>query len=242
MSEVVTRERAARVEFPFACLAPLDDGVRARIEAEALRVNDRYLEEFLEKYAFCPYSREGRRRGEVQRYVHFCDSHDPEPLVERMRQVAADESQVVAQVIFPLIDVSAVDFERFCRQLTDYAHSQLFDHDVLAAAPLHPDLRFTQSNPEALIPLFRRTPDPTLQWVRLDALQNLYSGRESDTVFVDASSIDSYLRDNAGRTPLYETIAQANAKMLQRLSVPTVEALLSDIARDARDSYARILA
>ena len=111
----------------------------------------------------------------------------------------------------------------------------------MAVAPLHPELRYNQSTPEALIPLFRRTPDPTIQWVRLDALEGIYAGKESDTVFVDVAAIDEYMAHSANRTPLYETIAKANAAMAKRLSTPTVEALLADIATDAAQSYEKIL-
>jgi hypothetical protein len=34
---------------------------------EALRINDRYLHEFIEGSSFCLYARQGRRTGQTQR-------------------------------------------------------------------------------------------------------------------------------------------------------------------------------
>jgi hypothetical protein len=241
MPRLVTKVRPERVDFPFAALPAVSAETKAALERDVFRANDRYLNEFLEKYAFCPYSRDARRKGEVHRYMHYCECLDPRPLVELMHRIAGDSTHVVAQVMLPCIDVTAPDFARFVHQLTDFAHAELGGRDVLAVAPLHPALNFSQTTPEALIPLFRRTPDPTIQWVRLDALESVYAGRESDTVFVEASSIDAYLEKNPKKAPLYETIAKANAAMTKRLSVDLVVALLEEIANDASVSHRRIL-
>ncbi len=238
---ILTRTAPTRVEFPFEALEPASASVKRALEREALRVNDRYLEEFLEKYAFCPYSREGRRKGQVHRYVHYCDSHDPESLIELMQEVAADPQQVVVQVIMPGIDVSPEDWIRFGKELTDYGHAKLGGPNVLACAPLHPALPYNTLNPEAMIPLFRRTPDPTIQWVRLDGLAAIYEGRGGDTVFVDVNSIGDYMEHVSPPVNLYERIAQTNAAMAKRMSFEVIEALLGSIATDARKSYARVL-
>ena len=238
---VLTRAAPTRVEFPFEALEPATAAVKERLEREALRVNDRYLEEFLEKYAFCPYSREGRKKGEVHRYVHYCDSHDPEPLVELMHQVAADPQRIVVQVIMPVIDVSPEEWIRFGQELTDYGHAKLGGPSVLACAPLHPELPYNTLNSEAMIPLFRRTPDPTIQWVRLDTLAEIYDGRGGDTVFVDANAIGDYMEHVSPQLNLYERIAETNAAMAKRLSFDVIETLLGSIASDARESYARVL-
>ncbi len=239
--DFLTRAAPTHIEFPFEALEPATASVKKRLEREALRVNDRYLEEFLEKYAFCPYSREGRKKGQVHRYVHYCDSHDPGSLVELMHKVAADPQQVVVQVIMPLIDASPEGWIRFSQELTDYGHARLGGPSVLACAPLHPELPYNTLNPEAMIPLFRRTPDPTIQWVRLDGLASIYEGRGGDTVFVDANAIGDYMEHVSPQVNLYERIAETNAAMAKRLSFEVIEALLGSIARDARQSYARVL-
>lgn len=240
MSQLVTRQPPSSLEFPFEALEAAPQALREQMEREALRVNCRYLEEFLEKYAFCPYSRGARKKNTVSHYVYYCDSHDPAPLVRRMAAIAADPQQVVAQVIFPAVDVTPKDWIRFSHDLTAYAHAQIGGGAVLACAPLHPELPYTTSCAEGMIPLFRRTPDPTIQWVRLDGLAAIYKGRGGDTVFVEPSSIMDYVATASTRPDLYQRIAETNAAMAKRLTFPIVEDLLADIARDAQKSYARI--
>ncbi len=244
---VDSRARRTEVLVPFEALGPLPETVRQDLAREALRVNDRYLVEFLEKYAFCPYSQEGRARGIVSRYVHIFEESKVEPLVERMLEIADDPKQVVAQVIFPLIEVGPVEWRRFCHDLTALGHCRRGGRDALAVAPLHPELGFSPIRDEALIPLFRRTPDATIQWVRLDALADIYEGRGNGTRLVDAESLKRMLEqqmlgiERRERTPLWDRIAATNAVMARRLTLPIVEELLAKIADDARASYTRIL-
>lgn len=241
MREVVdSRTRPDDVPIPFDALDPIPTALQRAIAAEAIRVNDRYLDEFLERYAICPFSRQGREQGAVSRYVHHFSERSVEPLIARMREIAADPKQVVAQVILPLIEVGPDEWTRFCHRLTALGHGRMGGPDVLAVAPLHPDLPYTEANDEALIPLFRRTPDPTIQWVRLDGLAEIYEGRGKGTLFVDIDAIGAHLAKES-RPPLWNRIASTNAAMARRLTLPKVVDLLADIVSDARESYARVL-
>lgn len=241
MSLVVdSRTRPDEVAIPFDALDPIPASVQQAIADEALRVNDRYLFEFLERYAFCPYSRQGRAEGIVTRYVHHFSEHSVEPLIARMREIAADPKQVVAQVIFPLVEVGPEEWTRFCHRLTALGHGRMRGPDVLAVAPLHPELSYSDLNDAALIPLFRRTPDPTIQWVRLDGLAKIYEDRGKGTAFVDIDAIEAHLASES-RPPLWDRIARTNAAMARRLTLPKVEQILADIVRDARESYVRVL-
>ena len=65
---------------------------------------------------------------------------------------------------------------------------------MLACAPLHPKLPFVEANMYGLVPLFRRAPDPTIQWVRLDGLEALYAGRGSDNQYLQVQDIESFVR------------------------------------------------
>lgn len=107
------------------------------LEQEALRINDRYLHEFIEGSSFCPYARQGRRAGQTQRYVYLAETLELQPLIDRMAQIAADPQQVVAQVILPVIEAEPESWRRFCMDLTDLGHAQM-GQIVLACAPLHP--------------------------------------------------------------------------------------------------------
>ncbi|MBI4957763.1 MAG: Rieske (2Fe-2S) protein [Myxococcales bacterium] len=239
------RTPAPEPVVPFEALPAIAPGVERAIAAAALAANDRYLETFLEPHSFCPFSRGGRSRGLTQRYVHYAATTELEPLYERMLEAAREPGKAVVQVILPLVDVAPDAWCRFCHALTAAGNDRLRDRlgceaEVFAVAPLHPELPYLTVNPHALIPLFRRTPDPTIQWVRLDALDALYSGRSGDTVFVDPGDIAAFLA-TPRRTPLYDRIAETNLRMAARLGIPEVERTLREMARAARDSYARIL-
>ncbi len=230
------------LSFPFEALPPISAAGLEAIKEHALRVNHRYLIEFIEEYAFCPFSREGRRKGQTTRYVYYIDRLEAAPLIELMHQIAADPKQAVAQVIFPIIEVAPLDWVNFCTELTAAAHALLPGRDVLALAALHPGLAFKTLNPFSLIPLFRRAPDPTIQWVRLDALEAIYEGRKKGTTFVSLADVPKLVAAGRPKKPLYDRVAETNQSMARRLGIDKVVELLAEIHDDGRRSYARILA
>jgi hypothetical protein len=226
---------------PYEPLPAVSAALRAAIEREALRVNDRYLHDFIEEHAFCPFARAGRLAGQTSRYVLYADTPSVEPILALMARVAADPQQVVAQVILPLVEVDPDAWIRFCDEVTAAGHARLGGPPTLAFAALHPALRYHTGNPFALIPLFRRAPDPTLQWARLDALADLYAGRGTEHRFVDPDDIVAFVRDAPPpRPPLYDRVAETNAEMARHLGLARVEAQLADQAADARRSYRRL--
>jgi hypothetical protein len=226
---------------PYEPLPPVSAALRAAVEKEALRVNDRYLYEVIEEYAFCPFARSGREAGQTSRYVFYADSPSVEPVLAIMAQVAEDPQQVVAQVIFPAVEVEPDAWIRFCDELTAAGHERLGGPPKLAFAALHPALRYHAGNPFALIPLFRRAPDPTLQWARLDALAELYEGRSTERKYVDPADIFRFVATAPRpRPPLYDRVAETNAKMAKHLGLPKIEAMFADQARDAQQSYRKL--
>jgi hypothetical protein len=243
---IVSSSPPERVEPPFAALPPICPQLAAQLEIEALRANDRYLHAFIEEYSFCPFARGGREAGQTKRYVEYAAFTAPEQLVDRlvelMRRIAADETQVVAQVILPLVEVEPEAWIRFCDELTALGHARRGGPAVLAFAALHPRLAYSDQNAFAMVPLFRRSPDPTIQWVRLDGLEKIYEGRDSEVRFVDPANILAFLRDAPPpRPPLYDRIAETNRKMARRMGLPRVEAMLAEYATDAQRAYQRVI-
>lgn len=228
---------------PFEPLPELGPEVRRALEALALEANETYLASFIEAHSFCPFAAGGRARGLTARFVHVAERKDVEPFLDLMDRAAAAPEKAVVQVIVPAVEVSAADWTRFCHEVTAAGNARLRargDASVYVVAPLHPDLPYSTRSPFALVPLLRRAPDPTIQWVRLDALDALYAGRSSDTVFVDPADVARFLRAKH-RPPLLERIAETNLKMAERLGVPEVERALREIARRARARYGRAL-
>lgn len=230
---------------PFAPLPPLTLGARRALEAIALEANDRYLETFLEPHSFCPFSRGGRKRGLTHREVCLASSLDVTPWLDLMEALAADPTKVVAQLIFPAIEVPPDAWSRFCHELTTAGNERMRvgvgkGAEVFAVAPLHPELGYSTKNAYTLIPLLRRTPDPTVQWVRLDALEKLYEGRSAKTVFVDVAELEAFLAAPQ-KKPLFDRIAETNQQMAERLGVAEVERTLRELSRWAQARYARAL-
>ncbi len=236
------RDAQRDLVFPFEALDPLDATTKRAIEEAALRANDRYLHEFIEDFSFCPFAREGRKAGTTERHVFIADSLDPLPLFELMRDIAARPKILVAQVIMPLIEVSPRDWRTFCHGLTGAANAFIGEPESMAVAPLHPDLPYTTTNPSTLLTLFRRAPDPTIQWVRLDGLAAIYKGRGGETVVLSPAQICEMLIAPPRRQPnLYDRIAETNMAMARRLGFEKVEAMLRGYSDDAAAEYRRIL-
>lgn len=239
------REPLSAPHIPFDPLPSVSAATRQAIVAAALDANDRYLDVFLEPHSFCPFARGGRQREHTVRLVHYAGTTDIAPLLDHMENLARDPAKVVVQVLFPLIDVTPAAWERFCHDLTAVGNERLREGigngtAVFAVAPLHPALPYLPINPYSIIPLFRRTPDPTIQWVRLDALQHLYRGRSNDAIYVDPAEIDVFLA-KPRREPLFDRIAETNLQMARRLGIGEVERLLRELSRSAQASYARLL-
>jgi hypothetical protein len=238
--DVITSGPPTCLELPGEALEPISEVAREALEREVHRVNDRYLVDFIEEYSFCPFARSGRVKGQTKRYVYYADTTSVEPLLDLMCEVAADTSQVVVQVVLPLLEVEPEEWVRFVKALTSMGNARMDDGPVLACAPLHPRLAYLERNAATMIPLFRRAPDPTIQWVRLDGLAAIYEGRNDDTEYFDPDKLDSYLLEPAPKS-LYDRIADSNFSMAKRLTTKHVEGVLAECVKDGRQSYTRVL-
>jgi hypothetical protein len=102
-------------------------------------------------------------------------------------------------------------------------------------------LNYRTDSAAALISLFRRAPDPTLQWVRLSALDSIYRGRKGGTNFVDLSHVAKLLGAPAKRD-LYEEIARSNQATAERVGIQVLEHRLTELHQQTQAAYRRILA
>ncbi|MCP4444478.1 MAG: Rieske 2Fe-2S domain-containing protein [Myxococcales bacterium] len=235
------RQIDAAPKLPFTPLPEIDAAMCRELKAAALDANQRYLVDQIEEHSFCPYSRGGRAQEQTERYVHYYSESDVRPLIEFMAKAASDPGLVVVQVILPMIETDPEEWIDFCHKVTDLGNEYLgAGTETFAVAPLHPALAYKDTTPFALIPLFRRSPDPTIQWVRLDGLTALYAGRERDTKYVDPSDIMAFMEEKH-QQPLFDRIAETNLLMANRLGIPRVEEALSNISVAAQKRYMNIL-
>ena len=226
-------------ELPFVLGCEVPSAKRREIAEAALAANDRYVIEFLESYALCPYARSGRERGVTERRVHFAETADSCALAQAYDEIAPGDVEVL-QIIFPLVKVEPADFSRFVYEVTEALNARQ-PRPLFASAALHPGLAYTRETATGLISLFRRAPDPTLQWVRLATLDHIYRGRKGGTSFVDPKKLGEVLGAPVKRD-LYDEIARTNQATAEQMGLDGIEGWLGALHTETQQAYQSILA
>lgn len=225
---------------PFEPLPPLDKLLRGQLRSVAEAAYDRYLIAFLEEHSLCPFARGGRRRGLTTRVAYVAQSTDAQPLIDIALAAAPDAAKAVVALIVPAIEVAPEAWRVFALGITNAVNAAHAGGPVYSVAALHPDHPYSAQSPLSLIPLFRRAPDPTMQLVRLDALEAVYEGRSGKDVYVPPELIPEVL----SRPPppsMFDRIAETNMKMAQRLGIARLERDLRVIHQETRRAYQRVL-
>lgn len=210
--------------------------VESRWVEEALIVYRRYATEVVEGLKLCPWALPARKAGRVRESVLLLDTRDASRAADETVRMAVDESVDIGLVIFPRLDLSRPEFERFVarvRELDTERHAP--NSAPMAMAAFHPDAEPNLESAERLTPFLRCTPDPTIQLVRTSALDAVRSKDEHGSALVDLSTIDlaTFLTTPA-KAPMHERIAETNLATIKERGVDTVRALLRDI-RDERN-------
>lgn len=211
-----------------------DDALRH----EAIRLYRRYQTEIVEALKLCPWAERARLDGRVREEVVLATELDPEPALAAIDALARDERVEIGLLLFPRLRVGLEAFERFVSELlTKDAERRELGTAPFALAAFHPDARADLSDPERAIPFLRRTPDPTIQLVRYEALESVREGFNEGTQFIDVKVLMTldWTRDDT--LPLRERIARANLRTVTKLGVDAVERLYADIFRDRDATY-----
>jgi hypothetical protein len=194
---------------------------------EALLRNDRYLREFVEALRLCPYARRCREEGKLHRRV-LRSRAEALPAIAAIEALPA-ESVEVALLIFPDEpadgEAAARAFGSFCAELRPHLES-------FYCVAFHPALPRDLFDAQRAVQFIRRSPDPTLQLVRIATLTTVRGGDAGGSRYVDpaALSLEQLL---ALETPLSlsDRIAEANLETLRREDPDRVEKLLADLRR-----------
>jgi hypothetical protein len=204
-----------------------------------LRLNDRYLDEVVERFDFCPYARGARQAGQVARAV-ILDGSEGGALYEAVlavRQTAARAETVIGLLIFPRLELDPDGFDRFVNRVRELDQEKAF-----ALAAFHPSAPYGVDTPQKLVMLLRRSPDPTIQLVRFSALAAVKGGAEpSNKKFLfhySARALAELDKRAEIRTPS-EKIAQSNFATVGREGEARVRAVLDGIRADRDAAYAR---
>jgi hypothetical protein len=164
--------------------------------------------------------------------------------------MAAELAQIpkleVALLLFPLWDVSRADFEEFTAQVIQADALRYRSRSApFAFAAFHPAAVADATKPERLIPFLRRSPDPTLQLVRIQALERVRKGDAPGTQYVDPKQVDFAALRLALQQPakpeisLRQRITQANHETYLQAG-ETLEHVYEDIVLDRRRARAAL--
>jgi hypothetical protein len=198
------------------------------IEAEALARNDRYLREFVEALELCPFARKCRESGRLARRV-LRGGRPGEATAQAVRELeaTAEEEVEVALLIYPEFEGDVRAFEGF----RDETRRSL---RLFYCVAFHRDLPMDLSDANRAVSFLRRSPDPTLQLVRVATLDRVRSGRPAGSVYVDPSRVSpDGIRDLDVLPSLSDQIAATNLQTLRRHEPGELTALLESMRRRA---------
>lgn len=159
--------------------ATLDEG----LIADALARNDRYLREFIEALAICPYARTCRETGRLHREVILQTEPTAAPLVQRIIELSAQTyaDVEVGLLILPCLRMSASDFDRFVRGIQrTYQQQRPPGTSGYFVVAFHPENDLRLDNPDVAVRFMRRSPDPTIQIVRPEAIARICGDRDRE--------------------------------------------------------------
>jgi hypothetical protein len=213
------------------------------LSAEAIRLYRRYEREVVQSLALCPWAERARRDGRVAERVVQSTELAEAPALDAIAELAKDGSVDIGLLLFPRLPVAFGPFERFVSRLSSAdAERRELGTAPFALAAFHPDAPLDSSDPERLIPFLRRTPDPTIQLVRVSALERVREGFNEGTEFVDIRFIATTGLSREDTLPLRERIARANHRTVTRLGVAELEKRFAAIRADRDAAYARLAA
>jgi hypothetical protein len=210
---------------------------------EAVRLHRRYQSEIVEAYRLCPWAERATQDGRVREAVILQDGDDTvEPSLAAIDSWMLDPTVDVAFAIYPRLPLGRQRFHDFAARVrdADTARHELGCVPFVFAA-FHPEADPDTGDPERLIPFLRRTPDPTLQFLRATALDDIRTGAAQGTQFLDIASLDAVLSGTA-QPPLRERIARANLATAERCGIGALRRRLDDIRRDRDETYAALAA
>lgn len=209
----------------------------------ALAVYRRYQSEIVEAFDFCPYARQAREEGAVRVEV-LCDAQPRHEAALAVADALAQDPKIeIGLLLFPRVFVHRFDWQRFVAELHDLdARTPRPMSKQFAAAAFHPDAEPDLQTPARLVSFIRRTPDPSIQLVRLSVLSKMRARDPKETLYVPPDELEAYVRRLSEgaieqRIPLAERIARANHQTVCSRGAEHVRAAMDDILRERDERY-----
>jgi hypothetical protein len=194
------------------------------LEAEALRLNTRYVNEVVLAWNLCPWAEKAFASGQVRQRVLLAEAPAPEDALPFLDECDDAPDVSIGLLIFPRLAMRAGAFDAFAERVRRADHARRPDAKTSPPAPsflvaaFHPDAPVTFASPPQLVSFVRRTPDPTLQLVRA-----------------------SVLRRATGEGPrVSDDVTRRNFETVSARGATALDAVLRDLRRDRDESYARL--
>jgi hypothetical protein len=176
--------------------------VPTSLEAEALRLNARYVEEVVIGWDLCPWAARAWREGQVERRVFAGPRPEAGAVLTFVEEISTRPLCAIGLAIFPRVDLPVAAWDRFAEEVRRAKGPFLI-------AAFHPQSRVDAppANPAALVSLIRRTPDPTLQLVRASLIDDLArTGRDVSAEIARDNFATVSARDPAALTALLDDL------------------------------------
>jgi hypothetical protein len=203
----------------------------ALLVTAARRVYLRYAVEIVEAHNFCPWAGRARREGQTREEVLFVTGYGPDAIASVLSAVRAMEARDEVEIgllLFPRLRISRLMFESFVSdvRLADDALATPA-RPLFMMAAFHPDAPARVDSEMHTTRFVRRTPDPTIQLVRVRALAAV--GADDSAQIAPAST-----------APMHARVAVANQATIARVGIDAIEQIARSIKRDRDESYARL--
>lgn len=213
-----------------------------QLQREALRVYARFEIEIVEGLGFCPWAQEARLQGAVRPGVVLGEAPTAEQVTDRVVGLADDPSVAIGLLIFPQVSLDRSPFSRFVGRVREAYEARVGrGQGAVAMADFHPNATADTSAPERLVPFIRRSPDPTIQVVRMAALEKVRMSENQGTSFVDVAELDLAALARSGPppsvAPLHQRIARNNLRTIEGRGLHEVQRAIEDIHADRHRSY-----
>jgi hypothetical protein len=200
---------------------------------EVLRIHQRFLVEVIEKLNLCPWAQGTRSSGALRRAVIL----EQDPVDEILR---FDEKTLVGILIWPRFFEGPEKFEELLREVRQKEELRRGARSPFVTALFHPQLAYSTATADQLVPLFRRSPDPSVQFIRHAALQAVRSATPSGKFMFDFSAEAwAELERRQDKLPVSDQIAHDNAVTVEKLGAARLLAHYEEIRADRDRSYAR---
>jgi hypothetical protein len=199
--------------------------VREALIAEALRLNTRYVQEVVLAWHLCPWAEKALTGGQVRQGVVLDETPAPEAALPFLDEIIAAPEIAIGLLIFPRATMRAAQFDAYAERVRRADHARKPDAATSPPAPtfliaaFHPGAPETFTTPPQMVSFVRRTPDPTLQFVRTSVLRKVTGegSRVSDDV------------------------TQRNFEAVNARDAAVLDAVLREIRRDRDETYARLV-